>query len=86
MLIITCPHCGARAQTEFTYHGDATRTRPGQGAPEEAWLDYVFNRSNVRGGHVEHWQHSQGCRVWLAVERDTLTHEITSVKPAKKTD
>ena len=29
-----------------------------------------------RGKHLELWQHISGCRQWIKVERDTLTHEI----------
>ena len=28
MMLIPCPHCGPRAQIEFTYAGDATALRP----------------------------------------------------------
>ena len=28
MLLIPCPWCGARAQTEYSYGGDATVERP----------------------------------------------------------
>jgi sarcosine oxidase subunit delta len=30
----------------------------------------------------ETWHHVNGCRMWLVVERDTMTHEIKSVRPA----
>jgi sarcosine oxidase subunit delta len=40
-------------------------------------------RSNPKGPHRERWQHSDGCRLWLVVERDTLTHAITRVEPAR---
>lgn len=77
MLLIHCPHCGARAQTEFTYGGDATRERP---APEsvtaEEWLDYVYLRDNPRGPHLEWWHHVAGCRRWFKLRRDTATHEF----------
>ena len=42
----------------------------------EAWFDYVYLRDNPKGGTDEYWQHSGGCRAWLVVERDTLTHEV----------
>ncbi len=28
----------------------------------------------------ETWHHTNGCRLWLEVERSTITHEIKSVK------
>ena len=80
MIRIPCPFCGERDHTEFSYGSDATVTRP---SPEETdlqvWLDYVFFRDNPRGPHREYWHHVNGCRQWLIVDRDTLTHEISRV-------
>ena len=33
MLLIPCPWCGARAQSEFSYGGDATLKRPAPDGP-----------------------------------------------------
>ena len=77
MLLITCPHCGERPQTEFTYGGDATVTRPDPAsASTKAWLDHVYLRENPRGPHAEWWQHTAGCRQWIKVLRNTWTHEV----------
>lgn len=80
MLLISCPHCGPRAQSEFSYGGDASVARPA--APEDvddgAWVDYLYLRDNAKGSHDELWQHSFGCRRWLRVRRDVVTHEIIS--------
>lgn len=77
---IHCPNCGLRDHSEFGYLGDATKVRP---AHEEAdpviWNEYVFQRSNPRGEHSEHWQHSAGCRAILKVERNSVSHKISSV-------
>jgi methylglutamate dehydrogenase subunit B len=82
---INCPHCGLRDIAEFTYAGDALRTRPEQSSTDQdAWHDYVFNRANPRGRHKEFWQHNHGCRAHLIVERDVTTHEIFSTESAKK--
>ena len=77
---ITCPVCGTRDLPEFTYEGDASVVRPAHGAstPED-WLAYIFDRENPRGPHREYWQHTGGCRAWLAVTRNTLTHEVLRV-------
>ena len=83
MLRINCPFCGERDHSEFTYGGDATVSYPALDAPLEAWIDAVYVRANPKGPHRERWQHSDGCRLWLIVERDTMTHEITSVAPAR---
>ena len=84
MLLITCPYCGPRAQIEFSYGGDASAQRPAdpEKVPLDAWLDYVYLRDNPRGPHWELWQHSAGCRSWLRVQRDTLTHEILATEVA----
>jgi len=77
MLRILCPICGLRDETEFTYGADATIRRPHMNENDaKAWHDYVFIRDNPRGPHKEYWHHVTGCRQWLVVERDTLTHEI----------
>jgi heterotetrameric sarcosine oxidase delta subunit len=82
MLLIPCPWCGERDHTEFTYGGDATVTRPVAEASDREWMEYAYLRDNPRGPHLEYWHHVQGCRQWLRVARDTLTHEITQVRPA----
>ena len=82
MLIIHCPWCGARDHTEFTYGADASVVRPAPDAADREWVDYVYMRDNPRGAHEEYWHHVQGCRQWLRVRRDTMTHEIASVAPA----
>jgi heterotetrameric sarcosine oxidase delta subunit len=85
MLIINCPHCGPRDHTEFSYGGDATVKRPPDGASVETWFDYVYLRDNPRGPHQELWQHVQGCRAWVVVKRDTLTHAISETRlPSEK--
>ena len=82
MLLIPCPHCGERAQVEFAYGGDAARRRPPDGAPDEAWYDYVYLRDNPRGPHREWWLHHGGCGRWIRVTRDTATHAVLGAEPA----
>ncbi|AEE67755.1 sarcosine oxidase subunit delta [Bordetella pertussis] len=79
MLRLDCPFCGVRSHTEFSYLGDATKTRPADDAPIESWLDFVYIRRNPKGRHEEYWQHVLGCRAWVRVTRDTLTHAIENV-------
>jgi methylglutamate dehydrogenase subunit B len=84
-MLLTCPHCGPRDSAEFVYYGDATRVRPelGDDSPEH-WHVYVHERDNPNGPHKEFWQHAQGCRQWLVVERNTSTHEIGAITPARR--
>ncbi len=78
MLIINCPWCGVRDQTEFSCHGEAHIVRPEQPQQlsDEQWGDYVFFRRNTKGIHHERWVHSHGCRRWFNVARNTITDHI----------
>jgi methylglutamate dehydrogenase subunit B len=81
---IPCPFCGPRDVVEFSYLGDAGRTRPDPASTDQAaWDDYVYNRTNPRGMHREFWQHNHGCRAHLVVERNVTTHEIVSASLAR---
>jgi len=82
MIIINCPFCGPRDHSEFGYGGDASIEYPALDAPMEEWHDAIYLRENIRGMQSETWHHVNGCRMWLVVERDTMTHEIRSVRPA----
>ena len=82
MLLIKCPWCGERAETEFSYGGEAGISRPLK--PDELtdaqWADYLFNRKNPRGAHQELWNHAQGCRRWFEATRDTVSYEIADTR------
>ena len=83
--LITCPHCGTRPKEEYTIKGDAGPVRPAPDAGAAAWHDYVYIRKNPRGLYQEFWHHTSGCRRWLIVERDTLSHEVHHVTDASRT-
>lgn len=84
MMLIKCPHCGSRNVSEFTYGGAANLERPSPDDDDKQWSDYVYMRDNPRGIHDEVWQHSAGCRRWIAVRRNTLTHDvIATAEPGK---
>lgn len=78
MLLIECPWCGPRAESEFTCGGEADIARPVE--PEKLsdreWGDYLFMRKNPRGVHREQWLHAHGCRRWFVVTRDTVSYQI----------
>jgi len=89
MLLIKCPFCGERAETEFSCGGEAGISRPKDPAAldDAAWADYLFMRKNPRGEHREIWNHAQGCRRWFEVERNTVTYVIKSsrkMQPARE--
>ncbi|MFZ5789920.1 MAG: sarcosine oxidase subunit delta [Pseudomonadota bacterium] len=81
MLLIPCPYCGAREETEFAYGHEAHIARPqNQDQMSDAeWADYLFMRKNPKGVHFERWLHARGCRRWFNVARDTVTHRILAV-------
>ena len=78
MLLIPCPHCGDRAQTEFDYVRtlDSVVTLE---MPSDEAMNTLFERANPRGVDQELWRHSQGCRQFIAMRRNRVTHEIMSV-------
>ena len=80
MIRIKCPFCGERDHTEFTYGGDGSINYPSLDASIEDWTNAIFFRENICGKQLETWHHSSGCRMWLKVKRNTITHEIYSVE------
>jgi sarcosine oxidase subunit delta len=78
MLLIPCPWCGERDEIEFSYGGQAEVPYPADPAAlsDEAWAEFVFIRDNPRGLFAERWVHTQGCRRWFDLVRNTVTHEI----------
>lgn len=83
MLMIKCPWCGPRNESEFTYGGEANIERPADPAAldDAAWADYLFMRSNPKGWHQEQWCHAHGCRRWFKAERHTVSYAIRRTWP-----
>ncbi|WP_458780498.1 sarcosine oxidase subunit delta [Arthrobacter sp. D3-16] len=83
MLLISCPNCGSRDETEFHYGGQAHVAYPEN--PNELtdrqWAEFLFYRDNTKGAFAERWLHSTGCRQWFNMLRDTVTYEIQAVYP-----
>ena len=79
MLLIECPWCGQRDESEFSYAGEAHIARPleTEKLSDEAWADYLFMRKNPKGLHREQWLHAAGCRRYFNVERNTATYQIS---------
>ena len=80
MLLIPCPWCGPRDESEFAYGGEAHIIRPPQ--PERIsdaeWADYLFMSKNPLGQHREQWCHTAGCRRWFNAQRDTATYDFAA--------
>jgi sarcosine oxidase subunit delta len=80
MLILHCPFCGRRPETEFVCAGEALDRPPDPAALDDAaWSEALTGRNNVAGWSSELWWHAYGCRQWLRVERHTLTHAMGRV-------
>jgi heterotetrameric sarcosine oxidase delta subunit len=80
MMLIRCPWCGPRNETEFHYGGQAGVPYPADPAAltDEEWGRYLFVRANPKGVFDERWVHTAGCRRWFDLRRDTITHEMPS--------
>ena len=82
MMLIPCPYCGSRNEDEFVCWSESEPRRPKDpfALDDAAWVDYVFNHTNPKGWSRERWWHARGCRRWIEIERNTLTHEIRAVE------
>ncbi len=80
MLLIECPWCGIRDETEFSCGGEAHIVRPAQPdeLSDEQWADYLFMRKNIKGEQTEQWFHTAGCRRWFNAQRNTVTYKFGS--------
>ena len=78
MLLIPCPWCGERDETEFRYGGQAHVPYPADpdALDDAAWARYLFFRDNPKGRFAERWYHAAGCRRWFDTVRDTVTYEF----------
>ena len=81
MILIDCPYCGEREQSEFTNGGEAHVIRPKnpEALSDKEWGQYVFYRSNPKGIFYERWNHTHGCKKWFNVVRNTSTDQILKV-------
>lgn len=81
MLLIPCPWCGPRDESEFHYGGQAHVPYPEDPAAlsDAEWARYLFFRDNPKGPFAERWSHAAGCRRWFNAVRDTASNEILAV-------
>ena len=81
MLLIDCPHCGARDEDEFSCGGEAHIARPlAENSINDAqFADYLFYRHNPKGVFLERWRHAAGCRKWFNMVRSTVSDEIIEI-------
>ncbi|MDE1173570.1 MAG: sarcosine oxidase subunit delta [Parvibaculaceae bacterium] len=78
MLLIACPYCGERPETEFRYAGEAHIARPHDPSAlnDDEWVDFLYQRANPKGLHVERWRHIHGCARFFNAVRDTVSDRI----------
>jgi methylglutamate dehydrogenase subunit B len=70
---LQCPFCGARELQEFEFR----KTRANVTTSE---FSKVYLRVDSIDLSVEYWQHVQGCRAWLLVERNPSTGAVLSIE------
>ncbi len=73
MTRLVCPFCGARELREFAFH----KTLPA--GPGSAF-ERCYERVDRPERSVEHWQHIEGCRGWLVVERNPSTGAVLTTR------
>jgi sarcosine oxidase subunit delta len=76
MLLIPCPYCGLRDESEFSHRGEVVDRPNPDTASDAQWVQYLYYRSNVRGWQREYWVHTHGCLQLFVICRHTLTQEI----------
>ena len=84
MQLFNCNFCGPRDQSEFTYLREAA-VIPALDAGIADWQRFVYERDNPCGAHAEWWQHNHGCRQVFEIVRDTRTHAVLEIRPARAT-
>ena len=77
MQILTCPYCGARPETEFSFAAEAGKVRPepASAVSDADWARYLHTNRNLKGEAREIWLHLI-CSEYFALTRDTVTHAI----------
>ena len=76
MLLVPCPHCGPRNQSDLRLVGEAVpRPDPNTTSPAE-WGEYLYLRENPAGWAIETWYCRSGCRRYFVLERNTATNEF----------
>ncbi|GHD16197.1 sarcosine oxidase subunit delta [Tianweitania populi] len=81
MQLFSCPFCGPRDETEFTFGGEAGKERP-EPAPDvsaEDWSKYLHRVGNPRGRTREIWVHHT-CGEYFLMERDTVSHVVAGTQ------
>jgi heterotetrameric sarcosine oxidase delta subunit len=73
--VLTCPNCGPREVTDFSFGGELNPRPRDTPSPRELGA-YNYFRDNVAGVQREWWFHRSGCGEWFLAERDTRTNDV----------
>ena len=73
-MLVPCPWCGERDESEFSFGGEAHLERPQESCSDKEWTEYIFMRKNFKGEQKERWIHINGCRQWFNAVRNTTTN------------
>ena len=76
MLLVPCPHCGPRNQSDLRLLGEAVPRPDPNEATRDQWGDYLYLRENPAGWVSETWYCRSGCRRYFVLERNTATNEF----------
>ena len=77
MLLIPCPFCGPRNESEFFCGGPERPTRPDPAETSDAaWTAWLTQVPNPVGPVQERWCHARGCGLWFTLWRDTRSHDL----------
>jgi sarcosine oxidase subunit delta len=72
-MLVTCPTCGRRRFTEFSFGGEL---RDVDSPDADADFARVYLHDNAAAPQRERWYHLLGCRRWVTVTRDTGTNRV----------
>ena len=76
MLLVPCPHCGPRNQSDLRLVGESHARPDPNTATREEWGSYLYLRDNPADWLKETWYCRSGCRQFFALERNTATNEF----------
>ncbi len=83
MLLISCPYCGERDESEFSYGGPSAKYPAMNSSTSiEKWHRTIHLPGSSQKVLREYWYHESGCEQWIEINRDIDSHEITLVSGA----
>ena len=80
MLLIPCPHCGERDESEFDYGGRALALPPLDASCDD-WHAALHLGNDGAECASEYWYHAAGCERWIRLRRHLTTHAFIVTTP-----